>query len=350
MKKENGITMIALIITIIVMVILAGTAITMVVGDDAVIRKSKSSVAEQNIAQAQEEVGAAWAELEMGFWMDTTDETRSSYFTAANLETALAGKGTISELNYVPGGTTTGKYVKDGEEYEFTLDTTNHTDVTADSFGTTSGGYGEGADIVPESPTEPEEIVTTVSITDATTDSRFINTDATGNFTLTTTVEKSDPNETLTFRYRIYKGGFGTDYIGSSCDLTQTTTSTLSTVTGSLDNLVANFSEGVYFYVVVDVLDLNGNVKATKNITEEYYFTMRICCFPAETMVSVVVEEEDEKGKKTKKLKKKKIKDLTYDDDLLVWDFDKGCLAIAKPLWLKKSEEIDEVNVLKFSD
>lgn len=34
----------------------------------------------------------------------------------------------------------------------------------------------------------------------------------------------------------------------------------------------------------------------------------------------------------------KKVQDITYQDDLLVWDFDNGCFASAKPLWIKKSE------------
>lgn len=34
----------------------------------------------------------------------------------------------------------------------------------------------------------------------------------------------------------------------------------------------------------------------------------------------------------------KKVQDITYQDDLLVWDFDNGCFTSAKPLWIKKSE------------
>ena len=40
MRKQNGITMITLIITIIVMVILAGVSISAVVGDDNVILRA----------------------------------------------------------------------------------------------------------------------------------------------------------------------------------------------------------------------------------------------------------------------------------------------------------------------
>lgn len=47
---------------------------------------------------------------------------------------------------------------------------------------------------------------------------------------------------------------------------------------------------------------------------------------------------------------KKKIEDLTYEDNLLVWDFDNACMASAKPLWLKKEQKAERYNLLKFSD
>lgn len=34
----------------------------------------------------------------------------------------------------------------------------------------------------------------------------------------------------------------------------------------------------------------------------------------------------------------KKIEDITYDDDLLVWDFDNGCFTTAKPSWICKAQ------------
>lgn len=34
----------------------------------------------------------------------------------------------------------------------------------------------------------------------------------------------------------------------------------------------------------------------------------------------------------------KYVQDITYDDELLVWDFDNRCYASAKPLWIKKLE------------
>ena len=140
MRNQKGVTMISLIITIIVMVILAAVAVSMVTGDGAVVDKAKAGVSESNLAQAQEEVSAAWTDLEMGFWMNTTDTKRSDYFTAENLKGSLK-EGEITELNYVIGGTTTGKYVKDGVEYPFEIDTTKHkTDGTANDAAIADSG------------------------------------------------------------------------------------------------------------------------------------------------------------------------------------------------------------------
>ncbi len=46
----------------------------------------------------------------------------------------------------------------------------------------------------------------------------------------------------------------------------------------------------------------------------------------------------------------KAIEDITYDDDLLVWDFDKGAFASAKPLWIQKKQIASQYNLLTFSD
>lgn len=46
----------------------------------------------------------------------------------------------------------------------------------------------------------------------------------------------------------------------------------------------------------------------------------------------------------------KLIQDITYNDDLLVWDFDNGKYGIAKPLWIKKSETCIKYWLCKFSN
>lgn len=46
----------------------------------------------------------------------------------------------------------------------------------------------------------------------------------------------------------------------------------------------------------------------------------------------------------------KKIQDITYDDELLVWNFDDGKYDSAKPLWIKKTETTNWYYKLTFSD
>ena len=47
---------------------------------------------------------------------------------------------------------------------------------------------------------------------------------------------------------------------------------------------------------------------------------------------------------------RKAIEDIEYTDNLLVWDFDNGCFAEAKPLWIKKVQKAEEYNHIIFED
>ena len=57
--RERGITLIALVVTIVVLLILAGISISMVLGSDGIIAKTKESRAETRIAQIDEQVNLA---------------------------------------------------------------------------------------------------------------------------------------------------------------------------------------------------------------------------------------------------------------------------------------------------
>ena len=46
----------------------------------------------------------------------------------------------------------------------------------------------------------------------------------------------------------------------------------------------------------------------------------------------------------------KRADEVTYDDELLVWNFDEGRFDTAKPLWIKVPEVTDRYNYLRFSD
>lgn len=65
MKNQKGITLIALVITIIVLLILAGVSIAMLTGENGILTQSTRSAAETRIAEAKElaatDVAAAYA-------------------------------------------------------------------------------------------------------------------------------------------------------------------------------------------------------------------------------------------------------------------------------------------------
>ena len=56
-KRNKGITLIALVITIIVLILLAGVTITLVVGDSGLIEKAKDAKVNMTIAEGEEQVG-----------------------------------------------------------------------------------------------------------------------------------------------------------------------------------------------------------------------------------------------------------------------------------------------------
>lgn len=74
--------------------------------------------------------------------------------------------------------------------------------------------------------------------------------------------------------------------------------------------------------IVVRFTDINNN-------TDCDFFLLNWChyfCYLKNTLITLANNQT------------KKVQDITYQDDLLVWDFDNGCYASAKPLWVKQSQ------------
>ena len=57
MKENKGITLIALVITIIVLLILAGVAIAMLSGDNGILNKASQSAEANDIGEVKDEIG-----------------------------------------------------------------------------------------------------------------------------------------------------------------------------------------------------------------------------------------------------------------------------------------------------
>ena len=100
MKKQNGITLIALVITIIVLLILAGVTISLLVGDNGILTQSTSAVLKNNQAKAVEDVTMAWASADTEYfseWTNNPKTRKAKYFQEENLELYLEGKGYIQD-------------------------------------------------------------------------------------------------------------------------------------------------------------------------------------------------------------------------------------------------------------
>ena len=102
--KSTGITLIALVVTIIVLLILAGVTLVLVAGSDGILGKATSAVDSNQIAMIQEKVELKVAEEVENFYeakyvnysIDNS-YVAFDYLTAKDDETAKTARSTISE-------------------------------------------------------------------------------------------------------------------------------------------------------------------------------------------------------------------------------------------------------------
>lgn len=86
MKNQKGITLVALVITIIVLLILAGVSISLVVGNNGVLTQASGAVVTNRAADVKEKVSMALAATETGYytaWAGNTQVTRELYYDGA---------------------------------------------------------------------------------------------------------------------------------------------------------------------------------------------------------------------------------------------------------------------------
>ena len=110
-KEMKGITLVALVITIVVLLILAGVSINTVLGDDGIIKKAKEAAEATRRASAEEEMNR----LVLEYQLASNDET---------LESFLQEKVTEGRINGVTDngdGTITITKKVDGKDYTITV-------------------------------------------------------------------------------------------------------------------------------------------------------------------------------------------------------------------------------------
>ena len=110
-KEMKGITLVALVVTIVVLLILAGVSINTVLGDDGIIKKAKEAAAATKQASAEEEMNR----LVLEYQLASKDET---------LESFLQGKVTEGRIDGVTDngdGTITITKKVEGKDYTITV-------------------------------------------------------------------------------------------------------------------------------------------------------------------------------------------------------------------------------------
>lgn len=93
MKNQKGITLVALIITIIVMLILAGVSISLVVGENGVLTQAQNAGTETKQAEAEQAVSLAFNDLMMQYYGSTAADKTDVVYTKAKLVTAINANG-----------------------------------------------------------------------------------------------------------------------------------------------------------------------------------------------------------------------------------------------------------------
>ena len=90
--------------------------------------------------------------------------------------------------------------------------------------------------------------------------------------------------------------------------------------------------------ITTNLLKIEFTFEDGTTITDNFALLYTLWCLAEGTMITLADKS------------RKAIEDIEYTDNLLVWDFDNGCFAEAKPLWIKKKQAAQEYNLIKFDN
>ena len=92
MKNNKGITLIALVITIIVLLILAGISIAMLTGDNGVLAKARQAKADNELGRAKDIVSLDAYEAIMEYYEETYVESDTAEYSGTELQAKIVEK------------------------------------------------------------------------------------------------------------------------------------------------------------------------------------------------------------------------------------------------------------------
>lgn len=133
MKNKRGITLIALILTVIVMLILAAVSFDALMGDNGIVTQAMKASENTNRESAKDELLLAWSAGMARFNEDlaagkTTEKEKYTYFTMAKLNEYLGTAGVVKGLKY------------DSESSEYTIVYTSKASGKSYQFKISSSG------------------------------------------------------------------------------------------------------------------------------------------------------------------------------------------------------------------
>lgn len=108
MKKEDAITLISLVITIIILLILAGVTINLILGDEGIFKVSEQSAEETKKAQIKEELERAILEIQAKKIAQGLEMKREDLSELTNIGATIQNMETLTIGNY--------------KNYEFAID------------------------------------------------------------------------------------------------------------------------------------------------------------------------------------------------------------------------------------
>lgn len=91
MKNQKGITLVALVITIVVLLILAGVTISMVLGPNGVLTNSQIAKEKSAKGTAEDALSTALSSISTNYYANTTNGTPIANVTAAELQKQAPG-------------------------------------------------------------------------------------------------------------------------------------------------------------------------------------------------------------------------------------------------------------------
>ena len=116
MKENKGITLIALVITIIVLLILAGVSLRLVAGNEGILNRAESAVSKSNTESLKEEIELAISELRIAYYEDKEEFSSADAYIRSKLNGKKIPSGTV-ELdgdNLKIDGAIIGTYTENG--------------------------------------------------------------------------------------------------------------------------------------------------------------------------------------------------------------------------------------------